>query len=159
MNSVRVAQRSRGGFLLVDALLASSILAIVMGTLAGVLLYGQAAVRAAGDRSQAALLAEEGLEVARLVREEGGLDALPDGTFGVMRPDGGAWGLVPVSDTFGPFTREVSIVSVDASRKDVTCAVSWQSDAWAGGTVSVRTRFTDWQAVVPPPPPEEEPAL
>mgnify|MGYP000908912370 CR=1 FL=1 len=152
MNNVR-----RGGFLLVDALLASSILAMVLGTLAGVLLYGQASVRASGNRSEAALLAEEGINVARFLRDEGGLNALPEGTYGIARRDGEPWRLVSEPDAFGPFTRRLTVTVVDAARTDVTCAVSWQSETWAGGTVSVRTRLTGWHEQVPAVP--EEPPL
>lgn len=157
MNNPHTPRQVRGGFLLVDALLASSVLAMVLGTLVGVLLYGQAAVRAAGDRTQAVLLAEEGLEVARLLREEGGLTALAAGTFGIQREEGGQWAFVPTQDETGVFTRRVIIESTDPTRTDVTCTVSWQSETWAGGMLSVRTRFSDWQAEPAPPP--EEPAL
>jgi hypothetical protein len=128
----------------VEVIIASSIFAMMVTTFVGALLYGQEAFALGGNRTRAVLLAEEGLEAARNLRDAG-FGNIPDGTYG-LAVSGGTWLLSGSADVTGLFTRYLNIASVDAKRKTVTSTVTWQQNAQRTGSVSLVTRLTNWIA-------------
>ena len=77
----RSATKARS-FSLVEALLALALFALFVTVLAEAVIYGEQAAAAAGERGRATLLAEEGLETARNLRDIS-YEGLTDGTFGL----------------------------------------------------------------------------
>jgi hypothetical protein len=131
-------------FSTVEAILAASIFAMIVTAFVGAYLYGQEATALGGNRARAALLAEEGLEAARNIRDSGYAN-LADGTYG-LAITGGQWMFSGAEDATGTFTRRVTVSSVDTRRKLVTSAVTWQQNAQRTGIVSLTTRLTNWMA-------------
>lgn len=98
----------------------------------------------AGARARAVLLAEEGLEASRNMRD-GAFNDLTLGTHG-LAVSGGIWTFSGASDTTDGFTREVTVSSVDADTKEVTSEITWNQTAYRAATLALTTYLTNWQA-------------
>lgn len=133
------------GFSPVEVLLAATIFGFIATALIGAIIYGRGSTAASGDHARASILAQEGNEAVRNIRDAS-FSNLADGTYGLVQ-SGGVWTLSGSSDTNGIFTRQVNIASVDSSRKTITTTVSWPEN---NGTVStsVVSRLTDWLAQI-----------
>lgn len=132
------------GFSLVEVLLAVSIFGLIVTALVGGLIYGQQSTAMAGMRSRAAILADEGLEAVRNIRDAG-FSNLTDGTYGLSTA-GNQWGFSGTSDTTDIFSRVVTISAVSTNRKLVTSTVNWQQNQQRAGSVVLTTYLTNWQA-------------
>lgn len=135
------------GFSLVEVILASAVFVLLITALVGAYLYGQESTALAGNRARATMLAEEGLEAVRNIRDAG-FSNLTDGTHG-LAVVGNQWALFGTSDTTGIFTRQITISAVDSERKSVTANVTWQQNAQRPGAVVLTTYFTDWSKSTP----------
>lgn len=140
---------SQAGFSLVEVILSSAVFVLLVTALVGAYLYGQEATVLAGNRARAVMLAEEGLEATRNIRDAG-FSNLTDGTYG-LTTTGNQWNLSGTSDVVDIFTRQIVISSVDSNRKAIIANVSWQQNPQRTSTVSLVTRFTNWQASAPAP--------
>ena len=141
MSNVKCSQR---GFSLVEVLLAVSIFGLIVTGLIGGLIYGQQSTALAGQRARAVMLADEGLEAVRNIRDEN-FSNLTDGPFG-LTTTGNQWNLSGSSDVTDIFTRQIVISTVDAKRKNVTANVAWQQNPQRTGQVQVVTYLTNWKA-------------
>ena len=134
----------QAGFSPVEVLLAATIFGVLVTALTGAIIFGRAATANAGERARANLLAEEGIEAVRNMRDAAYTN-LTNGTFGLAQ-SGGVWTLSGSSDTSGAFTRSITIASVDSVRKTVTATVTWGSRQ-----VVVTSQLADWRASITPP--------
>ncbi len=141
---MRKAPLRTKGFSVVEVLLAASIFALLVTALAGAYFYGQESAALAGARARAGLLAEEGLEASRSIRD-GAFASLTDGNHG-LAVSGGVWTYSSTQDVTGLFTRSVTVSTVDAGTKELTSTVTWQQNAQRTGTASAVTRLTNWAA-------------
>ena len=148
--ALSLTNKYAGGFSIVEVILSVAVFIMLVTGFAGVYLYGQESTSLSGNRARAALLAEEGLEAVRNIRDDDFAN-LSDGTHG-LAISGSTWGLSGSSDTTGIFTREISIASVGSDRKNVTVNVTWQQNPQRIGTVSLPTYMTNWQATAGGPP-------
>ncbi len=92
-------------------------------SLMGLYFYSIASMHAAGDRVRAVMLAEEGLEAARNIRDVG-FRNLTDGTHGISLV-GNQWTLSGFEDITDIYRRRIVISSVDSSTKLVTSTITW----------------------------------
>lgn len=134
------------GFSAVEVLLAAAVFGVVVTAIIGALVYGRASTATAGDRNRANMLAEEGLEAARNIRDAGYTANLVDGTYGLVL-SGGVWTLSGSSDVTGNFTRSVTVASAGTNRKTITANVSWPQGAVTSQT-SVSTLLTNWATTI-----------
>ncbi len=138
------------GFSTIETLLASSILVLIVTAFMGAFIYGSESTALAGQRARATFLAEEGLEASRNIRDAG-FSNLTDGTKG-LAISGNQWtfsGSSDLTDSF--YTRQITISTIDSSRKQVTSAVTWQQNPQRTGSVSLVTYLTNWKASAAPP--------
>lgn len=133
----------RSGFFLIEAILATAVFALLVTVVAGSLVYGREAVALAGDRARATMLAEEGLEAARNIRDSHYSDLLI-GTHG-LAVVGGEWQLSGSSDATGIFTRELSVLEDGPDRKIVSSIVTWQQNLQRTGNVTAITYLNAWR--------------
>ena len=145
------------GFSLVEVVLGIFIFSLLVTAFVGAVIYGLEAVSLMGRRARAALIAEEGIEATRNIRDSG-FTNLADGTYGLVA-SGGRFVFFGTSDLIDVFTRQITIASVGANAKRVTAAVSWQQNAQRTGYLSLLTYFTNWQAVHGWSAPREESSL
>lgn len=139
-------QNTHHGFSLVEVILATSLFALLVTIFIGAYLYGQESTALAGNRARAVMLASEGIEAVRNIRDEN-FTNLVDGTYG-LAVSGGQLVLSGSSDITDIFTRSVTISTVDSDRKSVTSNVSWAQNAQRNGQVSLASRLTYWMRVV-----------
>lgn len=136
----------RSGFLLVEVLLASSLFVLFVTAFAGTFYYGLQSSVLAGDRSQAIMLAEEGQEAVRSMKNINFAN-ITDGTHGLVYSNN-AWTFSGTQDTSNGYTRQVTVSTIDANRKSVTTSVSWQQIPGRMGEVSTIGRLTNWKTVL-----------
>lgn len=134
------------GFSLVEAILSLAIFMLMATALVGALFYGAQSPQVAGANSRALLLAEEGLEAARNLRDIS-YAGLAAGTYG-LAPAGGIWTLSAAPDINGIFERHLDIADIDATHKIVTSTVSYKTSASGTSTVSLATYLTNWRRAV-----------
>lgn len=130
------------GFSLVEVLLAVSVFGLIATGLIGGLIYGEQSTALSGARMRAVMLADEGLEAVRNIRDEN-FSNLTDGTYG-LAISANRWILSGASDTTDIFTRQIVISSIDTARKSVTATVSWQQNPQRSGSVTLTTNLTAW---------------
>src|SRR5688572_29868315 len=75
---------SQQGFSVVEVLLAATVFGFLVTALIGAIVYGRASTAAAGDRARAVILAEEGVEAVRNLRDAAYAN-LTDGTYGLAQ--------------------------------------------------------------------------
>lgn len=138
-----VAEKNFRGFSAVEVLLATALFSIIAAAISGSLIYGQQSTANAGSLSQAAFLADEGIEVVRNIRNDSFAN-LTDGTYGLVI-SGNQWIFSGSSDTVGQFTRQVVISTMDSTRKTIASTVTWQQTPSRTGTITITTRLTAWQ--------------
>jgi prepilin-type N-terminal cleavage/methylation domain-containing protein len=131
------------GFSLVESILAISVFSLFVFTIATTHLYGLETSVSAGNRARATLLAEEGLEVARTLRNAN-FETLVAGEHGLSF-SGDAWSLSGSEDVVGMFTRSITISNHSATTKEIISTVSWSESSGRDGSVSLATRLTNWE--------------
>lgn len=89
----------------------------------GLYLYSTASMHVAWDRVRAIMLAQEGIEATRNIRDVA-FRNLTDGIHGIALLNN-QWTLSESQDTTGIYTRKIAISSVDTSTKLITSTVSW----------------------------------
>ena len=140
---------TKPGFTLIEIVLASSVFALIITASIGSLLYGQESTALAGKRARAAILAEEGLEAVRNIRDSG--TTLTDGIYG-LSASGSTWQLSGSQDVQDIFTRQITIETIDTYRKQITSQITWSQNLQRNGILELTTRLTDWQTETQGPP-------
>lgn len=141
----RESSHINNGFSLIEVILSTAVFALIVVALSGAYLYGEESTMLAGNRARAIMLAEEGVEAARNIRDASYTN-LVDGTYGLATTSN-QYNLAGTSDTNGFFTRAINIATVDAKRKDITSTVTWQQNNQRTGSVSMVSRLTNWLAL------------
>jgi len=145
---VRTGRQTRErGFSVVEVLLAAVVFAFLTTGLIGAIVYGRQSAVNAGDRTQAVLLANEGIEALRNIGNSN-FSGLTDGVHGLAQ-SGGIWTLTSSPDSTDKFTRQVTITANGTNRKDIAVSVSWPT---FNGTAQTTTtvRLTNWTASTGP---------
>lgn len=130
------------GVVLVEALIALAIFAVIADVgLQAYRLADRVGGRAA-EREKALLLAEEGIEAARAMRDANFAD-LTAGTKGIALSSN-AWTFSGTSDYTDGYQRTVTIAAPDTDTRLATSSVSWSSRG-ATTTVELATTLTNWR--------------
>lgn len=143
------------GFMLVEAMLATITFAIVGMALLGALMYAQQSHMRSGERTRAVFLAQEGMEVVRIIRNSDA-DLLVDGIYG-LQLSGSSWTLVGSPEEIGIFTRTVTVTTSGADRQTVTVNVEWQQGGHSQQSYTLTSLLSHWAVPIELPPPETPP--
>lgn len=135
---------NQGGFSLVEVILAAALFALLTTGMVGAYLYGQEATAQAGNSARAQLLAEEGLEAARNMRDADFAN-LTDGTYG-LAVDANQLVLSGESDLTDIFTRKITISTISENEKSVAVDIFWQHNQQRAGQIRLESRLTNWLA-------------
>ena len=127
-------QHTRGQSI-VEVLVAISVMTLCVAAVGAMVLDAQRSTMGGLMRLQATLIAEEGIEAARVIRD-GGFSGLTAGVHGVALVEG-RFEFAGASDTEEQFVRTVGIEDVGADIKRVTSSVSWNSIRQSGDRVEV----------------------
>ncbi len=122
---------SQKGQTLVEILAGLGLILIVVTALIGMGVIALKASSSARNRTAAAKLASEGMELARSVRDQGSLSDVVDDSDSV---------------TVGSvtFTRTRTVTDVSADKKKIVVGVSWPESSGTK-SVSVTSYLTDWR--------------
>ncbi|PIR77845.1 MAG: hypothetical protein COU30_00275, partial [Candidatus Magasanikbacteria bacterium CG10_big_fil_rev_8_21_14_0_10_38_6] len=130
------------GFSLVEAVLATAIFGLMVTGMVGALIYGRQSTFTTSTHGRAALIAEEGIEAVRNMRDNS-FDNLENGTHG-LTVSGTNWIFSGSSDLTDNYTRQIFIDSIDSNTKIVTTTVTWQATPQSNRMITLVTRFTNW---------------
>ncbi|MEK7588330.1 MAG: hypothetical protein AAB438_00750 [Patescibacteria group bacterium] len=133
---------NQSGFSSMEVLLSATVFTLLVSALIGVYLYGEESTSLAGSRARATMLAKEGVEAVRNIRDAGFIN-IPDGTYGLSTA-GNQWNLNGSSDVSDIFTRSITIKTDAANKKSITSSVAWQQNAQRAGSVEIVTRLNNW---------------
>ncbi len=133
---------------MVEVILTSALFFLFVTAFVGVLYYAIQSSSFAGDRSRAVMLAEEGQEAVRSIKNAN-FSNLTDGTYGLTF-SGNTWSFSGTQDISGAFTRKVIITTPSTNRKNVEVVVSWQQTPDRVGSVSIPARFSNWRTILNP---------
>ncbi len=133
-------------FLSVEALLALSILSLVVLGVAIMFLSSEQATLTWGNRSTALMVAQEGIEAMRSIRNTN-FSTLSNGTYGLAQT-GGVWTTSGTSDTLqAGYARAVTVATGSSSdSKEITSTVTWTGPTGQSQNTAVTTRLTNWRA-------------
>jgi prepilin-type N-terminal cleavage/methylation domain-containing protein len=145
--------RIKKGFSLIEVILSVSLLGLIAVSFGSVLVYNQQGSRIAGDRSRAALLAEEGLEAVRNIRDAG-FSGIVAGTYS-LTSTGNKWGLsTTYPETIDIFRRKIDITDLSADRKRVVSTVGWTDNGNYREVVEttylnnwMKSGLSDWSSI------------
>lgn len=130
------------GFALLESLLGIALLSLFFVILVGTVTYTEHRSLVRTMRAEAVLLAEEGLEASRSIRNQD-YTLLASGTHGITKTNG-YWEFQGTNDTSNSFTREVTIIPIDASTTEVVTRITW-GEGSQGGDTELSTILTNWQ--------------
>lgn len=144
------------GFSLIELMLAGAIFMIFASGVVGVLLLGLENDRLGEETTIATEYAFEGIEAVRSIRAKQFDDLILSDATGIIR-DGNDWSLSGAENTFGKYTRVITIAEVrrdgdgnidehgggvDPDTKKVTVTVSWSVTPTRPDSIVLETLFT-----------------
>ena len=123
-----------------EVIVALAIFTLGVAAVGSMMLDAERTTRARQERERASLLASEGIEAARSIRD-GNFDALVSGTYGLVQ-NNGHFELSGVLDDEDELKREIEVVDIDANTKQVSSTVSWGENEGEDSveTVTILTR-------------------
>lgn len=136
---------SHQGFSLVEVILSAAILGMIVLGVVGSALYGETATVENGDHTRAVLLANEGIEVLRNLRDQD-FDLLHDGVYGLEKTTSG-WRLAQNPEQIDQYTRTVMISSIGDLYRKVTTTVAWQGIGGTPEEVHFDSTLSRWHAL------------
>lgn len=142
LQSIQKEVSATKGFLIVEVLLASSLLIIAITAFVGAIIYSEESTSVAGGVSRASFIAQEGLEAVRNIRDES-FGNLTDGNYGLLISSN-QWILSGSSDTTDGYSRQINISTINSDRKQITSTVAWQQTAQRTGEVVLTTELSNW---------------
>lgn len=131
-----------GGQSLIEVLIALSIFVVGVATIGFLVLDADTSSRQGVERTQAILLAREGLEAVRSIRDAD-FDNLTAGSHGIVLSEN-KWIFSGASDRQNQFERVVTITDIDIDTKQVQSKVTWQFTQARQNSVTLTDYLTDW---------------
>ena len=130
------------GFSLVEVLIALAVFILGIVSIGFLILDSSVSSRQGIERTQAILLAHEGLSAARAIRDND-FDDLTVGTHGIAISSN-TWIFSGSSDTQDQFTRTITVTDIDSVTKQIQSTVAWQFSEGRQSSVDFTTYLTDW---------------
>ncbi len=130
------------GSTILELVIAMGVFSLVIMSTMSLLMSSRTLVTDAPQAHAATLAAQEGLEAARLLRDQAWSN-LTDGVHGLAK-NNGSWEFSGASDASQGFTRTVTVASNGAYGKVVTSKVAWQAQGGRNLSVTLHTLLTNW---------------
>jgi Tfp pilus assembly protein PilV len=137
------------GFSILEAMLASSLVIIIVAGLAGALTLGTEGVLVGSKKIRATQLAQEANEAIRSIRDRDseGFYNLADGVYG-LTTENNIWELKPDEpENINEFTRSIVLNSPETDVKEITVTINWQQNLQRDGELQVQGLLTNWRGV------------
>jgi len=133
----------QSGQSLVELLCAIAVFTIGVVVIGYLILDAQVALSQHIRYTEAALLEKEGIEVARILRDDG-FENLTPGTHGIQLSDD-RWTLTASPIVQDIFTRTLTVTDIDEQTKKVESTVEWDISSARAGRVTEYAYLTDWK--------------
>lgn len=143
MQKITNTVHTQTGSMVVEIMLALAMLILFVAATIGLSIYAQTTVVFSGQKSRALLLAQEGMEALRQIRDAS-FASLADGAYGLSLNDN-QWALQTEPDTQGVFTRRVTIQSAPSGDKEVIVTITWAEEEHRPGSVELATLLGNWR--------------
>lgn len=134
--------RTTKGFVLVEAILVLAMFAFIMLLFIGVIISGEEGTTISSEHYQATLLAREGIEAVRNIRDED-FDSVTAGNHGLEIVND-EWAFNGTLETIGDFNRIITVSDIGPRVKRVYSQVLWEKNAQRNGEVALSTYLTNW---------------
>ncbi|MGB2762493.1 MAG: prepilin-type N-terminal cleavage/methylation domain-containing protein [Minisyncoccales bacterium] len=134
--------KSQKGQSLMEVLIAMAIFVVGVATIGFLVLDANVSTRQGVERTQAILLAKEGLEAARSIRDAD-FDNLTAGPHGIVLSSN-KWIFSGTSDMQDQFTRVITVTDIDVDTKKIDSAITWQFTQVRQNSVTLTDYLTDW---------------
>lgn len=131
---------------LIELLIALGVFVLGVVTIGLLIIDAGVSSRQAGERTQAVLLAKEGLEAARSIRDDDFANLI-DGTHGIAI-SANTWIFSDSEDITNIFKRRITVSTVDADTKKITSTVVWREPPERPGSTTLITYLTNWVAPI-----------
>lgn len=133
------------GIVLLESLLSVTLFALILTIFTGILISGQEGSRIAGDQYRAIMLARQGIEATRNIKDRD-FDLLTNGNHGLVKNS--VWQFSGTSDQNGKFTRVITISTVDEDIKKIVSKITWNKNLQRAGTITHTTYLSKWNVEV-----------
>lgn len=133
----------QAGFATVEILLAAALFSLITAGLFADMVYGRNTTFTAGDHIRAAILAEEGVEASRDIRNSAYAN-LTNGNHGLSNSSG-AWAFSGTQDVTGIFTRQVNVADNGPRRKLITVTITWPESTSGTESFVVTSQLANWR--------------
>ena len=143
---IKVIKNFNKGFSLVEILVAISVFLVFVLAVANVTTSVSTQIRSSTNKERATILAEEGLEATRNIRDAD-FSNLADGTYG-LSVSGNQWNFSGSSDVTGIFTRTLTISTISPNQKQADVTISWADQTSPTNSLNMSTYFTKWQSIL-----------
>ena len=127
---------------LIEVLVAIGVFVIGIATIGVLVLDANVSSRQGIERTQAILLAQEGLEAARSLRDAD-FDNLAAGAHGIIL-SGNLWTFSGTSDIQDQFTRVITVTNRNENTKQIQSQVTWQFTEARQNSVMLTEYLVDW---------------
>lgn len=153
--------QSQVGLIIIEIILAMALFVLIASVSAALVIHSFSANRLGEEETKATLLASEGLEATRSIKNQG-FSNLVNGVYDVEY-SGGFWQFGPTPTPGGKYTRTITVSDVyrdevgeivetggtlDPNTKKITSQVTWNFSPTRQNKVSLSTYFTFWEAPV-----------
>ncbi len=136
--------KSLKGQSLLEILFAIALFTIGVVTIGYVLFESQSSMQNNIEFSQALLLAEEGIDAVRSIRDHS-FALLEDGIYMLVQ-DNSAWELREIEPNASKFERTITVSSVSDGVKQITSLVSWEDLHQIEKDVTLHTYVSGWRS-------------
>ena len=156
-----IKTKRQRGLSIIEVILAMGIFVVIASASAGVVIHSFSSNRLAEEQTKAVLLASEGLEAARSIKNQDFAN-LVSGDYEVVS-SGGIWQFAPTPTPGGKYRRTVIVSDVyrdgegeivgsggtlDEETKKVTSSVFWLFSSVRQNILAMKTYFTNWKSII-----------
>lgn len=133
------------GQALIELIIASAVFLTACGAVVSLVLTVRALVVDASQAAQASDYADEGIVIARTIRNLGWSQL----TDGPVNNSGAFLGFIPYNSNLGAYNRTITVKSLTADEKLVSSTVTWPETTGRTGTITLSAILTDWADTAP----------
>jgi autotransporter-associated beta strand protein len=152
------------GFSVIEVILAAALFMIFSTGTLTLVLQGFSSNRLGEEEAIANQYASEGIEAVRSIRNQSYSSLINSAGTGVIKNGSGVWAFSGSNNTFGKYTRVITITdvqrdgsgnvvssggTVDANTKKATVTVSWNFSPTRNNSIVLSSYLTNWKAQIP----------
>jgi len=158
--NIKKTTNFESGFSVIEVLLAAALFIIFSSGIIAIVLQGFDANRLGNEETIANEYASEGIEAAKSIKNQAYTNIVDTAGTGVIRNGSSVWAFSGANNTFGKYTRVITVTDVlrdasgnivasggsfDPNTKKVTSTVSWSVSPTRNDSVVLTSYLTNWK--------------